>query len=242
MKIAIDAGHGGSNSTPGKRSPDGEYEWNFNNTVVRAFMEEISTYENVQLLRVDDEAGKKDVSLTNRTNAANSWGADMYLSFHHNANSGSWGQWTGTETFVYTKASKKSQQIAKSVQLALLQAYNLKDRGVKVADFHVLRETTMPAILIEGGFMDSLIDIKRLRSSKVLRQAGINAAIAVAKLENLKKKSGNTGIFHTVKYGDTLWGLSKQYNSMVANLKLWNGLSSDSIYEGDILKVRHNKS
>ncbi|EIM06224.1 N-acetylmuramoyl-L-alanine amidase, partial [Planococcus antarcticus DSM 14505] len=34
LKIALDAGHGGKNSTPGKRSPDGEYEWNFNNKVL----------------------------------------------------------------------------------------------------------------------------------------------------------------------------------------------------------------
>lgn len=34
--VAIDAGHGGFGVTPGKRTPDGEYEWNFNNKVAKA--------------------------------------------------------------------------------------------------------------------------------------------------------------------------------------------------------------
>lgn len=45
FKIAFCAGHGGSGSTKGKRTPDGEYEWDFNNKVAIAFENEIKKYK-----------------------------------------------------------------------------------------------------------------------------------------------------------------------------------------------------
>src|SRR5690625_2035001 len=50
----------------------------------------------------------------------------------------------------------------------------------------------MPAILIEGGFMDSTIDIKKLRDKSVLKQAGKNIADAIARYFNLRKKTNKT--------------------------------------------------
>ena len=58
FKVAAGAGHGGFGVTPGKRTPDNEYEWNFNNEVVKAFIEEIMNYENVEVLRLDDPTGE----------------------------------------------------------------------------------------------------------------------------------------------------------------------------------------
>src|SRR5690625_5518529 len=56
----------------------------------------------------------------------------------------------------------------------------------------MLRESRMPAILIEGGFMDSTIDIKKLRDNKVLNRAGKNIADAIARYFNLRKKTNKT--------------------------------------------------
>ncbi|UDY80750.1 N-acetylmuramoyl-L-alanine amidase [Geobacillus phage GR1] len=188
FKIACDAGHGGSGSTPGKRTPDGEYEWNFNDKVVRAFINEINTYQNVSVLRTDDASGKTDVPLKTRTDKANAWGADIYISFHHNANTGKWGTWTGVETHVYQTRPANSVKLARAVHPALVKAYGLRDRGIKYTNLHITRETKMPSVLLEGGFMDSTIDIKKLRDDKVLANAGKEIAIAVAKLYGLKKK------------------------------------------------------
>lgn len=203
LKIAIDAGHGGKNSTPGKRSPDGEYEWDFNNKVLQSFNKEIEKYENVEILRVDDASGKTDVPLKKRAADANHWGANIYLSFHHNANTGVWGTWTGTEIFVHPNSSARTHSIAHDIQRALVKAYKLKGRGIKDGNFQVLRETNMPAILIEGGFMDSLIDIKKLRDDAVLSKVGIAVAQVIIKLEKLKKKkepalNKNDGIHHNI--------------------------------------------
>lgn len=186
VKIGYDAGHG--LNTAGKRTPDGEPEWTFNNKVARAFASELAMYQDVTVRRFDDSTGRRDVPLIERTNGANSWGANYYISFHHNALSGNWGNWTGVETYVYLgNRGSVSGKLAEAIHPAVVRSYGLKDRGIKEANFHILRETRMPAILIEGGFMDSLIDIKKLRDDKVLENAGIQIARALAQYLGLKK-------------------------------------------------------
>ena len=88
-KVAWSAGHG--ITTQGKRSPDGEREWLFNTQVVIAGMNYLAKFEGIQQLRVDDSSGKMDIPLVNRTNSANAWNADIYISCHHNAFMGEWG-------------------------------------------------------------------------------------------------------------------------------------------------------
>lgn len=64
----------------------------------------------------------------------------------------------------------------------------LRDRGVKTANFYMLRESRMPAILTEGGFMDSTVDIHSLRSDTSLRNQGEAIAEALAVCFKLEKK------------------------------------------------------
>ncbi|WP_053436327.1 N-acetylmuramoyl-L-alanine amidase family protein [Sporosarcina globispora] len=188
LKLAGCAGHAGFGVTAGKRSPANEYEWDFNNKVILAFEQALKKYEDVVFLRTDDRTGRKDVSLDDRVDKANRWGADLYISFHHNAYLARWGTWTGTETYTYLGSWPDAERLAGYVHSRLVEAYGLKDRGLKKADFQILRETKMPSILLEGGYMDSTIDIKKLRDDKVLRAAGYAAASGVAKYAGLKKK------------------------------------------------------
>lgn len=188
MLIAYDAGH--FLETPGKRTPDGEREWGFNNLVALGFEKQMNKYKGVKLLRTDDRSGKKDVSLTTRTNAANNAGADIYLSFHHNAHEGVWDDHTGSETY-HALGSVEGMALARAVQKALVKAYGLRDRGLKTANLHITRETKMPAALAEGGFMDSTIDIKKMRDPKVLDIAGVEVAKAVADLYGLVEGGTN---------------------------------------------------
>ncbi|PAD96960.1 N-acetylmuramoyl-L-alanine amidase [Terribacillus saccharophilus] len=187
-KVAIDAGHGGNGSTPGKRTPAGEYEWNFNNTVVNAAIAKMKDY-GITVLRTDDANGKTDVPLKTRTDKANSWGADAYVSVHHNANTGKWGDWTGVETYTYTGSQPKSEKLAKAVHPRIVSAMGLRDRGTKKANLHIVRETKMPAILTEGGYMDSNIDIKKMRDNAVLRKQGEAIADGVAEYFGIKVKA-----------------------------------------------------
>lgn len=192
VKIALDAGHG--LHTSGKRSPDGEREWTFNNEVVLACIRKLQTYREVEWMRVDDPTGKMDIPLRERTDRANRWMADVYVAVHHNANSGKWGQWSGVETYTYAhpKANPKSVELASFVHPRIIQAMKLPDRGLKQANFHVLRETAMPAILTEGGFMDSTIDIQALRSEKKLRAQGEAIAEGLKEFFHLQEKESPT--------------------------------------------------
>src|SRR5690606_34194235 len=202
VKIAIDAGHGGSGSTPGKRTPDGEYEWNFNNKVVKAAIKYLNEYKDVEILRLDDPTGKTDVPLKTRTDKANKWGADIIISYHHNALAGKWGTHGGTEVFTYIGEWPDAERLAKLTLERLLKAYGLRNRGLKKANFHMLRESKMPAILVEGGFMDSTIDIKKMRDDKVLDAAGKAVAEGAVDYFGLKKKESKPST-DTPKLGTT---------------------------------------
>jgi hypothetical protein len=97
--------------------------------------------------------GDYNVSLQARTDYANSWGFDYFVSIHENAFNGSV---QGTETFCYSlDPGDVSYQLAVPVQSSIVNGYGYTDRGVKVGAYlHVIRETQMPAILGEGSFLD----------------------------------------------------------------------------------------
>lgn len=190
IKVGFDAGHG--LGTPGKCTPDREREWTFNDKVARAFANELSLYQGVSSKRFDDPTGKRDVPLIERTNGANAWGANYYISFHHNANTAQWGNWTGVETFIYTTPNSKSIALANAIHPALVKGYGVRDRSVKKGNLHIVREMQKSGagvVLVEGGFMDSTIDIKKLRDDEVLENAGRMIAQAFAKFCGLKKVS-----------------------------------------------------
>lgn len=63
-------------------------------------MAKLREYEGVSVLRLDDPTGKQDVPLKTRTDRANQWQTNVLISFHHNANSGKWGQLGGRNVCV----------------------------------------------------------------------------------------------------------------------------------------------
>ncbi|MCG7345295.1 N-acetylmuramoyl-L-alanine amidase [Sporosarcina sp. ACRSL] len=186
VKIALDAGHG--INTPGKRTPDGEFEWTFNNAVLLACVERLNTYQDVSILRLDDPTGRTDVPLRKRTDKANAWGADVLVSIHHNADKGVWATHGGVETYVAPNASKASRDIAAIVHPRIVAAMGLRNRGVKTKNLHMTRESRMPAILTEGGFMDSTVDIKAMRNPAKLKAQGYAIADGLATYFKLRKK------------------------------------------------------
>lgn len=205
LKIALSEGHG--LHTAGKRTPDGEREWTFNNLMGQGYREEMGNYHGVVVRLVSDPTGKRDVPLNERTDIANQWGADLYESFHHNAYRGIWGSHTGTETYVYSGAiSSRTLPFAQASHKGIVDVYKLHDRGIKRANFHELRIPKMPACLTEGGYMDSTIDIKVMRNKELVKEAGRNVAREVAKLYGLKRKSHApvtevTGTIYRVQLG-----------------------------------------
>ena len=99
-------------------------------------------------------------SLAARANAANAWGADVFVSIHCNAaNSKAY----GCETYCLTDTGSAGR-LARLVQEHLPEETGRYDRGVKTANFAVLRRTNMPAILVETAFIDNYDDNQFLAS------------------------------------------------------------------------------
>lgn len=156
--ILIDAGHGPN--TPGKRSPDGLLrEFDFNSAVAR-LTKHYLLLEGIEVQFVHDSV--KDVPLLERITFANKQKVDAYVSIHANAFGNGWNEAQGIETYIYPSAGKNTAALASLLHNSLLLACNRKDRGVKKANFAVLRETTMPAVLIECGFMTNQEEAKLL--------------------------------------------------------------------------------
>ncbi len=192
IKIVIDAGHGFN--TSGKRSPDDEREWSFNNKVAQYAIAKLKTYKDVEILRVDDPTGIVDVPIKTRTDLANKWQADVYASIHHNTLSTTWGKHSGVETYTMDnpKANPKSIEIAGAIHPRIVMAMGGSDRGMKRASFKVLRESAMPAIVTEGGFIDSSVDIIKLRDDYYLKAQGEAIAEGLATYFKLQPVTGST--------------------------------------------------
>ena len=164
FKIALDAGHG--YNTAGKRclkklDPNETREWWLNDRIADKIEKLLQDYTGYELLRVDDTTGKKDISRTNRINAANKFKADFYLSLHHNAgiNGGSGG---GIVAYTCKGAQKASTEWRKALYDAIIKATWLKgnrSNPMPESNFDVIKKTTMPAVLLELGFMDSSTDV-----------------------------------------------------------------------------------
>ena len=161
MKIGIDAGHG--INTAGKRCSkefdvNETREWVLNSRVATKVCNLLSQY-GVETLRLDDVTGNTDIGLNTRVRNANNANVDFVLSIHHNAGGG-----TGIETFVYNQAclNSRSGEIARALQAKAVEKTGMRDRGVKTGNFAIIRDTKMPACLVECGFMDNANDTPRI--------------------------------------------------------------------------------
>lgn len=107
--------------------------------------------------------GSQATSLNARTELANNWKADLFVSIHCNAFNT---RAHGTETLVYALNSD-SAKVATRVQNAIVKKLNTLNRGIKERpDLAVLRKTTMPAILVETAFIDHVTDHLLLKDKK----------------------------------------------------------------------------
>lgn len=198
MKIFLDAGHG--YSTPGKRSPDGMREYEFNRAVAICAKELLESYEGVSAEFA--HADSHDVPLKERTEKANRLKADCYVSIHANASGSSWNEAGGIETFVHLSKPKEALALAEKIQKNLVLSSGLKNRGVKLANFHVLRETRMTAVLIECGFMTNKKEADLLRSEAYRKSCALAIVAGIAAHYRLAKSAASPPAgFYRVQVG-----------------------------------------
>jgi N-acetylmuramoyl-L-alanine amidase len=187
VKISWDAGHAGFGVTPGKRALDNSmYEWDFNDGVVEYAMEALSHYENVEQLRVDDPSGRIDVPLSERANRVNQWGSNLHISVHGNAAAPSA---NGIETFVHPTASAQNRDIALHIHNYVINRTNRRNRGLKEADFQILRATNMNSLLIEGGFMTNPGELALMKTVSYRATVGRAIADAIVTKFNLRRRN-----------------------------------------------------
>ena len=123
-----------------------------------------------------DETRTADVSLSlkERSDFENRGTYDYFISFHRNAFKPETA--AGVETYTYLSPGTKSKELAEKIQSALTNV-GFVDRRVKEANFHVLRETKAPAVLIEIGFIDNSRDNALFDSKRADIASGIAKAI-----------------------------------------------------------------
>ncbi|CDV96341.1 N-acetylmuramoyl-L-alanine amidase [Desulfitobacterium hafniense] len=141
-KIFIDPGHGGGDPGAVSKIKEADYTLPYALELGRVLK---SLGLQVGYTRTADVF----MSLSDRGARANQAAADYFISIHFNAGGG-----IGVETYALS-AGGNAEKLARAVQAPLVSYTGMANRGVKFANFQVLRDTKMPAILIEGGFVDS---------------------------------------------------------------------------------------
>ena len=208
FKLALDAGH--DIGTAGKRvlkslDPKETREWFLNDRICDYIENFLKDYEGYSVLRLDDsDDGKDEIPLETRTTKANQWGADFYLSVHHNAgiNGGTGG---GIVAYTHPQASKDSVAWRDALYDALIAHTGLKGNRSNpktTSNLFVLRETRMSATLLELGFMDSRSDVPRILTDEYAQQcARAIVEVIVARAGLTKKAKQETGSLYKVQVG-----------------------------------------
>lgn len=215
FKLVISAGHYLGNPKRCLKSldPNETREWVLNDRVADKLEKILADYDGIEILRVDDTTGKKNVTLEERTDAANEWEGDFYVSIHFNAGVSKIvrnevgidedgepvvedvvvaGKGGGIVVYVYTNPQAASVEWQKALYDSMLRHGGLKgNRATPLAraDLHEVRETRMPACLCELGFMDSSTDVPVILTEEYADNMAKALAEVVIEKSGAKKKA-----------------------------------------------------
>lgn len=160
MVVCVDAGHGGSDS--GATGVCGILEKDVNLDVALMLRDRLES-EGAHVVMTRD--GDYYIPLEDRCQIANDHGADIFISIHCNSYSSP--DANGIETYWYTYGSSDSKALAGGIQENLVRTFDLRDRGVKQANYYVLKNTAMPAALAELMFISNPDECEMLSRADV---------------------------------------------------------------------------
>ena len=177
-KVVIDPGHGGSD--PGAVGINGLRETDIVLEVSKN-VSEFLTMKGVKTILT--RSNESTLDLQPRVNKANNSKANAFVSIHANATRGKRKEVNGLETYYYS--GYKGYSLAKSIhKQILLSSEQSPDRGVRKSRFYVIRKTSMPAALVEIGFVTGMYDAALLRQKAYRKK--MSFAIAKGILSYLK--------------------------------------------------------
>ena len=193
FKLALNAGHG--MYTQGKRclksiDPNETREWELNNRICDLIEAKLRPYDGIEILRLDDTTGEKDIPLKTRTDKANSFGADFYLSIHHNAGVKG-GKGGGVIAITYTKVSSETVAWQEALYGEIIKLTGLKgnrSNPLQKQNLHECRESKMPCVLLECGFMDSTTDVPVILTDSFADQVATACFNVIVAKAGLNKK------------------------------------------------------
>lgn len=174
--IVLDPGHGGDN-------PGASYEDIDEKDIVLPISQKLETIlmdlgYSVVMTRYDDST----VDLYDRAEIANAVNADIFVSIHANASAVS-DTFEGIFTYHYP-GSQQGEILAQMIQTPVCETTGAIDRGILSNDYVVLRETTMPAVLVETGFMSASAELARLVDDSYQEMLAIGMAEGIIQYLN----------------------------------------------------------
>lgn len=176
FRIVIDPGHGGKD--PGTLSKNNKREKDFVLALGHKVNSLLQSEPKVEVLmtRTDDTF----IELSDRVAQAQQFEADLFISIHANAINRE--NIRGTETFYWTE---QSSEFAALMHRHVLEATGFPDRKVKQERFYVIRNTTMPAVLLEIGFMSNSTDEAQMHQDAFQNRVAASIVAAIKKQLNL---------------------------------------------------------
>ncbi|MHC1722584.1 MAG: N-acetylmuramoyl-L-alanine amidase [Aminipila sp.] len=186
LVVVLDPGHG--EATAGKRSPDGSLrEYEFNRAVANK-MKNILEAQGVEvILTANDDS---DPSLSERCEKANTSDADIFVSIHANAfgNGSEWTSANGWEMY-YFQGSVLGKQLAQAISDSNFPQIGIYNRGIKTtSNLYVIKNTYIPAVLIEHGFFTNAKEVELLKSDEWRDRAASYNAEGIMKFFNSYEK------------------------------------------------------
>lgn len=153
-KVMIDPGHGGRFA--GAIGRTGLKEKDVNLHVSQELQEDLQEMgAEVRMTRSTDTevlpGGSLRDDLQARCDLANQWPADIFVSVHSNSNNDP--EVHGTEVYHARNASSRSKVLGRLIHQHMVDELPLKSNGVRKSDFYVVRNTTMPAVLVETAYL-----------------------------------------------------------------------------------------
>lgn len=174
--VMLDAGHGGDDYGTHSLSKPVYHEKHLNlstTMLVKNFLQQFG-YD-VILTRQDDTF----IPLNERSEIANTQKPRIFVSIHFNSAPSTSAE--GIEVFYFRNEDdklrmNKSKALAQSILDKTIQNTQAKSRGVKHGNYAVIRETKMPAALIEGGFLTNDKEMEKIKSATYVKSLALGIA------------------------------------------------------------------